>query len=70
MLLLQTVNVHVKREEKHGVVNNQILDWSFKMDGILHNAEQTDVFEKTAKPLVTRCLNGYNGRMLLLFPAS
>ncbi|XP_067928961.1 kinesin-like protein KIF9 [Watersipora subatra] len=60
----KTVNLHIKREERHGVVNNQILDWSFKMDGILHNSEQQDVFEKTAKPLITRCLNGYNGTML------
>lgn len=57
------MNIHVQREERHGVVNNQILDWSFKMDGLLHNNDQDEVFERTARPLINRCLGGYNGEI-------
>ena len=57
----QTVNIHAKKDAKRGVVNNQLLDWSFKMDGILHNASQDKVYEDVASPLVTELLDGYNG---------
>ena len=58
---LQTINVHCRRDAKHGVVNNQILDWSFKLDGILHNASQEFVYSKVASNIVTKAVDGYNG---------
>jgi len=61
-LRLQTVNIHCERDPKKGMVNNQIIDWSFKLDGIMHNASQEAVFSTTAADVVTAALDGYNGR--------
>ena len=60
-VFLQTINVHCKRDSKKGVVNNQILDWSFKLDGIMHNASQDQVYDTVAKDVVSSTLEGYNG---------
>ena len=43
-------------------MNNQILDWSFKVDGVLHNATQEQVFDTVATDMVTAALDGYNGK--------
>ena len=59
---LQSINAHLKRDPKKGVVNNQILDWSFKLDGIFHNATQEHVFSTVASDMVTSALDGYNGK--------
>jgi len=48
------------------MVNNQIVDWSFKLDGIMHNASQEAVFTTTATDVVTAALDGYNGTFLHL----
>jgi len=58
---LQTVNIHCSRDPKKGIVNNQLVDWSFKLDGIMHNASQEAVFNTTAVDVVTAALDGYNG---------
>lgn len=42
-------------------MNNQVNDWSFKLDGILHNTSQDDVFSATTADVVTSALDGYNG---------
>jgi kinesin family protein 6/9 len=63
--LFQTVNIHCKRDARKGVVNNQILDWSFKMDGILHNASQDGVYDTCAQDVVSAALDGYNGTQCL-----
>jgi len=55
------VNIHCERDPKKGAVNNQIIDWSFKLDGILHNASQETVTETTSADVVTAALEGYNG---------
>ena len=60
----QTIDIHCKREAKRGVVNNQILDWSFRLDGILHNASQDNVFQSVASEVVTGALDGYNGETI------
>lgn len=60
----QTVNIHCKRDARKGVVNNQILDWSFKMDGILHNASQENMYETCAQDVVSAAIDGYNGKFL------
>lgn len=54
----------MKRDPKKGIVNNQILDWSFKLDGIFHNATQEHVFSTVASNLVTSAIDGYNGKYL------
>ncbi|XP_022112111.1 kinesin-like protein KIF9 isoform X2 [Acanthaster planci] len=60
----QAVNVHAKKDARRGVVNNQLLDWSFTMDGILHNASQDQVYDQTASDLVGQLLDGYNGTLM------
>ena len=57
----KTVNVHAKKDARRGVVNNQMLDWSFKMDGILHNASQDQMYSEVASDMVAQLLDGYNG---------
>ncbi len=60
--LFQTVNIHCQRDAKRGVVNNQVMDWSFRLDGILHNASQDDTYDTVASNIVSSSLNGYNGK--------
>jgi len=45
-------------------VNNQIIDWSFRLDGIMHNANQQEVFTTTATDVVSAALDGYNGKQV------
>jgi len=61
LLIFQSVNVHVMKDGRKGVVNNQIQDWSFRLDGIFHNSTQDQVFETVAGNIVTSTLDGYNG---------
>lgn len=61
--LLQTINVHCPRDMRRGVVNNQVLDWSFKLDGILHNSSQDDVYSTVCSSMVTSAMQGYNGEL-------
>lgn len=56
---LQTVNLHIPRDPKHGLINNQVCDWSFKVDGVLHGASQDAVFTNTSLPLVNDALDGF-----------
>ncbi|XP_077997452.1 kinesin-like protein KIF9 [Glandiceps talaboti] len=60
----KTVNIHGRKDNRRGVVNNQLLDWSFKMDGILHNASQDELYDSVASGMVTNLLDGYNGTLL------
>ncbi|XP_071791906.1 kinesin-like protein KIF9 isoform X2 [Asterias amurensis] len=60
----KTVNVHAKKDARRGVVNNQMLDWSFKMDGILHNASQDQMYSEVASDVVAQLLDGYNGTLM------
>ncbi|PVD37645.1 hypothetical protein C0Q70_00243 [Pomacea canaliculata] len=60
----KSINLHLKRDPKKGIVNNQILDWSFKLDGIFHNATQEHVFSTVASNLVTSAIDGYNGTLM------
>ena len=63
---LQSVNVHLRRDPKKGVVNNQILDWSFKLDGIFNNSDQEVVYNTVASDIVSGALDGYNGKFCVL----
>ena len=64
---VQTINIHCDKDPRQGLVNNQLNDWSFKVDGVLHNASQEDVFTTTTTDVVTAALDGYNG-LFLSFP--
>lgn len=64
--IFQSINVHQRKDTRRGVVNNQILDWSFKLDGIFNNAAQDQVFETVGADIVTSALDGYNGKNQIL----
>lgn len=53
------------KKDTRNVVNNQQSDWAFKMDGVLHNVSQSHVYDMTAKNVVLRALDGYNGNIIL-----
>lgn len=59
----KTINIHMKKDTRN-VVNNQQSDWAFKMDGVLHNVSQSHVYDMTAKNVVLRALDGYNGTVM------
>ncbi|ELU05024.1 hypothetical protein CAPTEDRAFT_218005, partial [Capitella teleta] len=60
----KAVNIHCPRDMRRGVVNNQVLDWSFKLDGILHNSSQEEVFSTVCAPVLTSSLQGYNSTIM------
>ena len=56
------------KDGRKGVVNNQIQDWSFRLDGIFHNATQDQVFDTVSSNIVTSALDGYNGKFNSVMP--
>ncbi|XP_070247233.1 kinesin-like protein KIF9 isoform X2 [Myotis yumanensis] len=60
----KTIDIHLKKDTRRGVVNNQQTDWSFKLDGVLHDASQDLVYETVAKDVVSQALDGYNGTIM------
>ncbi|XP_011794604.1 PREDICTED: kinesin-like protein KIF9 isoform X3 [Colobus angolensis palliatus] len=60
----RSIDIHLKKDIRRGVVNNQQTDWSFKLDGVLHDASQDLVYETVAKDVVSQALNGYNGTIM------
>jgi len=62
----KTINIHTNRSGRGvaGAVNNQMTDWSFKLDGILNNATQEQVYDSVAENLVHQVMEGYNGTIL------
>ncbi|XP_006893095.1 PREDICTED: kinesin-like protein KIF9 [Elephantulus edwardii] len=60
----KSIAIHLKKDTRKGVVNNQQTDWSFKLDGVLHDASQDLVYETVAKDVVSRALEGYNGTIM------
>lgn len=60
----KTIDIHLKKDTRRGVVNNQQTDWSFKLDRVLHDASQDLVYETVAKDVVSQALNGFNGNLV------
>ncbi|KFO72630.1 Kinesin-like KIF9, partial [Cuculus canorus] len=60
----QSIDIYVKKDAKKGIVNNRRTDWSFRLDGVLHNTSQEAAYEAVAKKLVSEALIGYNGTIM------
>lgn len=60
----RTINIYNRRNALQGYVNNQINDWSFKVDGIMHNVSQDKVYDQVVKDITLKTLDGYNGTVL------
>ena len=62
---IKTVNIYNRRAANgQGYVNNQITDWSFKVDAIMHNVSQDAVYDQVVKDITLKTLDGYNGLKL------
>ncbi|XP_010281376.1 PREDICTED: kinesin-like protein KIF9, partial [Phaethon lepturus] len=59
-----SIDIYIKKDAKKGVVNNRQTDWSFRLDGVLHNTSQEVAYETVAKQLVSEALIGYNGTIM------
>ncbi|XP_053915186.1 kinesin-like protein KIF9 isoform X5 [Cuculus canorus] len=60
----KSIDIYVKKDAKKGIVNNRRTDWSFRLDGVLHNTSQEAAYEAVAKKLVSEALIGYNGTIM------
>ncbi|XP_014810963.1 PREDICTED: kinesin-like protein KIF9 [Calidris pugnax] len=60
----KTIDIYIKKDARKGVVNNTQTDWSFRLDGVLHNTSQELAYETVAKKLVSEALIGYNGTIM------
>uniref|UniRef100_A0A8C3M427 Kinesin-like protein n=1 Tax=Geospiza parvula TaxID=87175 RepID=A0A8C3M427_GEOPR len=60
----KSIDIYIQKSPRGGVVNNSQTDWSFKLDGVLHNTSQEVVYETVAKDLVCKALQGYNGTIM------
>ncbi|KAM6101623.1 kinesin-like protein KIF9 isoform 4-T4 [Theristicus caerulescens] len=60
----KSIDIYIKKDAKKGVVNNRQTDWSFRLDGVLHNTSQERAYETVAKKLVSDALIGYNGTIM------
>ncbi|NXS86490.1 KIF9 protein, partial [Erpornis zantholeuca] len=60
----KSIDIYIRKSRRGGAVNNSQTDWSFKLDGLLHNTSQEMVYETVAKDLVAKALQGYNGTIM------
>ncbi|NWV91818.1 KIF9 protein, partial [Machaerirhynchus nigripectus] len=60
----KSIDIYIRKSPRGGAVNNSQTDWSFKLDGLLHNASQEMVYETVAKDVVSKALQGYNGTIM------
>ncbi|NWR38623.1 KIF9 protein, partial [Tachuris rubrigastra] len=60
----KSIDIHIPKDARGGIVNNSSTDWSFRMDGLLHNTSQDQVYEAVARDLVAEALRGYNGTIM------
>ncbi|KAF1507380.1 Kinesin-like protein KIF9, partial [Megadyptes antipodes antipodes] len=60
----KTIDIYIKKDARKGVVNNRQTDWSFRLDGVLHNTSQELAYETVAEKLVSEALIGYNGTIM------
>jgi len=61
---LDSVDMRLPKEESAGVVNNQQESWHFKVDKVLVNASQEQLFENCAADVVRSVMDGYNGTIM------
>uniref|UniRef100_A0A8C4SHG3 Kinesin-like protein n=1 Tax=Erpetoichthys calabaricus TaxID=27687 RepID=A0A8C4SHG3_ERPCA len=59
-----TVNFHARKDTSRGIINNQQSDWTFKIDGVLHDVSQEEVYDEVARNVVLKALDGYNGTIM------
>lgn len=63
-VVTQTVNIYQRRDYKKLPESrkSQMSSWSFRLEGVLHNVSQEEVYTRVCKQVVLGALDGYNGR--------
>mmetsp|Transcript_592 Transcript_592/g.1371 ORF Transcript_592/g.1371 Transcript_592/m.1371 type:complete len:726 (-) Transcript_592:79-2256(-) len=59
-----SIDMRLPKDEMAGMVNNQQEAWHFKIDKVLTNASQEQVFDCCAQEIVRSVMDGYNGTIL------
>eukprot|EP00403_Amphidinium_massartii_P042422 CAMPEP_0178439628 /NCGR_PEP_ID=MMETSP0689_2-20121128/36265_1 /TAXON_ID=160604 /ORGANISM="Amphidinium massartii, Strain CS-259" /LENGTH=710 /DNA_ID=CAMNT_0020062185 /DNA_START=46 /DNA_END=2174 /DNA_ORIENTATION=+ len=59
-----SVDMRLPRDSAAGIVNNQQESWHFKLDKVLVNASQEQVFDGCAREVVRSVMDGYNGTIM------
>ncbi|XP_062459880.1 kinesin-like protein KIF9 isoform X2 [Pezoporus occidentalis] len=60
----KSIEICLKKDAKKEAMNSRQTSWSFRMDGVLHNTSQEQLYETVAKKLVSEALIGYNGTIM------
>ena len=60
----KSLTIHSKKDERRGHINNQILDWTYRTNRVLHNASQPEVFERCAEEAIRKSLDGYTSTIM------
>lgn len=59
-----SIDMRLTKDDKGGQVNNQKESWHFKLDKVLPNAGQEQVFDICAAEVCRSVMDGYNGTIL------
>eukprot|EP00933_Yihiella_yeosuensis_P044231 TRINITY_DN39338_c0_g1_i1.p1 TRINITY_DN39338_c0_g1~~TRINITY_DN39338_c0_g1_i1.p1 ORF type:complete len:733 (-),score=174.92 TRINITY_DN39338_c0_g1_i1:152-2350(-) len=59
-----SIDMRLAKDEHAGIVNNQQESWHFKLDKVMANASQEQVFESCATEVVRSVMDGYNGTVM------
>lgn len=59
-----SIDMRVAKDVSSGTVNNQQESWHFKLDKVMANASQEQVFESCAGDVVRSVMDGYNGTIM------
>eukprot|EP00435_Cladocopium_sp_Y103_P058066 s1044_g20.t1 len=59
-----SIDMRLPKDESAGLVNNQQETWHFKLDKVLSNGSQEQIFEICAADVVRSVMDGYNGTIL------
>ena len=60
----KSLTIHTRKDERRGYINNQILDWTYQTDHVLHNVSQPEVFKKCAEEPIMKSLDGFNSTII------
>ncbi|XP_033964587.1 kinesin-like protein KIF9 isoform X2 [Pseudochaenichthys georgianus] len=62
----QTVNIHHKKDTKKPLCSRKIQrsSWSFRLEGVLQDVSQEEVYTRVCRRVVLGALDGYNGTVL------
>lgn len=58
------ITVNLPKNEEKGLVNNQKESWTFKFDKILHNVSQEEMFDYSAREILEKSIEGFNGTLI------